>query len=54
MNTIITLTKPEELLIDILLKALEYAKRNTILRIAGGWVRDKVHYYCTRNCLIDI
>ena len=41
-NTAIQLTQQEEELFDILLKTLEHQRLNTVLRCAGGWVRDKL------------
>lgn len=32
-------------IIDILKGACTYSKQNTVMRIAGGWVRDKVLEY---------
>ena len=41
-NTFIQLTQQEKELFGILLKTLEHQRLNTILRCAGGWVRDKL------------
>ena len=41
-NTAIQLTQQEEELFGILLKTLEHQRLNTVLRCAGGWVRDKL------------
>lgn len=41
-NTAIQLTQQEEELFGILLKTLEHQHLNTVLRCAGGWVRDKL------------
>ena len=41
-NTKIQLTQQEEELFSILLKTLEHQRLNTVLRCAGGWVRDKL------------
>lgn len=38
----IDLTPQEEDLFDILTKTLEHEKLDTVLRCAGGWVRDKL------------
>lgn len=38
----ITLTKEESELFDLLLGSLAYRKKKSIIRVAGGWVRDKV------------
>lgn len=38
----IQLTAQEEELFNILMKALEYERLTTVLRCAGGWVRDKL------------
>ena len=38
----IMLDKEEEEIIDLLLSVLKEFKLETTLRIAGGWVRDKV------------
>jgi len=43
METIsLELTEAEHLLVKFILQAVSHSKRNTIVRIAGGWVRDKV------------
>lgn len=41
-NVSIQLTQQEEELFSILLKTLEHQRLNTVLRCAGGWVRDKL------------
>ena len=41
-NTAIQLTQQEEELFGILLKTLDHQRLNTVLRCAGGWVRDKL------------
>ena len=41
-NTSIQLTQQEKELFGILLKTLEHQRLNTVLRCAGGWVRDKL------------
>ncbi len=41
-NTAIQLTQQEEELFGILLKTLEHQHLKTVLRCAGGWVRDKL------------
>ena len=41
-DTAIQLTQQEEELFGILLKTLEHQRLNTVLRCAGGWVRDKL------------
>lgn len=38
----VTLTPDEQELFDTLLGAAEHAGTNTVLRAAGGWVRDKL------------
>ena len=38
----IQLTAQEEELFSILMKTLEYERLTTVLRCAGGWVRDKL------------
>jgi tRNA nucleotidyltransferase/poly(A) polymerase len=38
----ITLTEEERVLFDTLLAAASFAGTNTVLRAAGGWVRDKL------------
>jgi hypothetical protein len=38
----VELTKEEQGLFDILLNAVDEAGANTTLRVAGGWVRDKL------------
>jgi tRNA nucleotidyltransferase/poly(A) polymerase len=38
----LTLTAWEEELFDLLLKVAEFYKKKTVLRVAGGWVRDKL------------
>lgn len=38
----ITLTDEEKVLFDTLLAAAEFAGCKTVLRAAGGWVRDKL------------
>lgn len=38
----ITLTKKEQDLFSILLRANQELQLNSTLRVAGGWVRDKV------------
>lgn len=41
-KTTLALTEAEDLLINFLLQAIAYSKRSTVVRIAGGWVRDKI------------
>ena len=38
----VQLTPQEEELFDVLTKTLEHEKLDTVLRCAGGWVRDKL------------
>ena len=38
----VQLTLQEEELFDVLTKTLEHEKLDTVLRCAGGWVRDKL------------
>lgn len=38
----IILTEEERVLFDTLLAAASFAGTNTVLRAAGGWVRDKL------------
>ena len=38
----IKLNDAEEVLVDFLLEASYHANCNAVIRIAGGWVRDKV------------
>ena len=38
----IKLTESEQDAFTFLLKVLEFNKLKTIIRVAGGWVRDKV------------
>ena len=38
----IKLTKKEKLLFDLLLKCLKNKNLELTLRVAGGWVRDKL------------
>lgn len=42
MQDTITLTDEEKVLFDTLLAAAEFAGCKTVLRAAGGWVRDKL------------
>ena len=42
MQETITLTEKEEAIFTFLLKALKENERSTTLRVAGGWVRDKL------------
>lgn len=42
MQDKITLTEEEQALFDTLLAAAEFAGCKTVLRCAGGWVRDKL------------
>jgi hypothetical protein len=42
MQDKITLTEEEQALFDTLLAAAEFAGTKTVLRAAGGWVRDKL------------
>lgn len=42
MQDKITLTAEERALFDTLLAAAEFAGSKTVLRAAGGWVRDKL------------
>jgi hypothetical protein len=42
MQDKITLTEDEQALFDTLLAAAEFAGSKTVLRAAGGWVRDKL------------
>ena len=41
-NASIQLTEQEKELFEILLQTLEHERLNTVLRCAGGWVRDKL------------
>lgn len=41
-QTNIELTQNEQEAFTILLKVLEYNDLKTVIRVAGGWVRDKV------------
>lgn len=41
-NLKITLTEPERQLFVLLKKYRADTKRQTVIRVAGGWVRDKV------------
>ena len=45
INTSIQLTKKEEEIFSIIKKVVEKYKTNTVCRVAGGWVRDKVISY---------
>ncbi|GAB5361698.1 hypothetical protein AAMO2058_000735100 [Amorphochlora amoebiformis] len=40
--TLITLTPKEEEIFDVIRAACSYHKLNTTVRVAGGWVRDKI------------
>lgn len=42
MQDKITLTDEEQVLFDTLLAAAKFAGTGTVLRAAGGWVRDKL------------
>lgn len=42
MQDKITLTDEEQAIFDTLLAAAEFAGSKTVLRAAGGWVRDKL------------
>ena len=42
MNTAIVLTKSEKEIFDTLLKANEKLNLGSVIRVAGGWVRDKL------------
>lgn len=42
MTHLIVLSENEDELFKILLKCVIYSKKSTILRVAGGWVRDKL------------
>ena len=39
---VIKLTEKEVALFDILLQSLKHSGKSTTLRVAGGWVRDKL------------
>jgi hypothetical protein len=43
----IALTSAEQALFNTLLEVREANKLNTVMRVAGGWVRDKVGYTAT-------
>jgi hypothetical protein len=38
----LTLTAEENACFELLMKVQAFAGKNTVLRVAGGWVRDKV------------
>ena len=43
---VISITPEESQLFDILLNSVRWKAKNTVLRVAGGWVRDKVINLC--------
>ena len=50
--TQITLTQKEKQIFTTLLNVVDEYKLKTTLRVAGGWVRDKVsdyYYFCLTN-----
>lgn len=46
------LTDHEAKIFDILVATLQHFELDTELRVAGGWVRDKVNFGC-RSPLLD-
>ena len=44
MDSQIVLTENENRIFNTLLKVVEVNELNTTLRVAGGWVRDKVSF----------
>jgi hypothetical protein len=51
-TTSISLSATEEKIFQVLRETVAYKNRSTVLRVAGGWVRDKVRDAVTVVCVL--
>jgi hypothetical protein len=48
----ITLSEQEQKIFKTLMEVIEEHQLKTTLRVAGGWVRDKVSIYISMACML--